>query len=165
MLPSVAEWAVAHVKSRCEKALTAFFDKRQVKSFLPMVKHRHVYGSRVRESTIPLFPGYVFFDRAAISYHHVFDSRKVAKVLYCDHPEKLKTDLQNIDLALSSGFELREIEAPKVGERVAVVAGPLKGLEGEVIRHSGKTGLIVRIEFLAKAAELAIDEAYLARPK
>jgi transcription antitermination factor NusG len=160
-LPPVADWAVAHVKARTEKVLVEFFDKRHVKSYLPMVRHRRVYGARVRESLLPLFPGYVFFDKAGISYHHVFDSRKVAQVLYTDNPAKLKHDLENIALALAAGQDITEIAPPKPGQRAVVVAGPLKGLEGEVLRQSGKTTLIVRIEFLAKAAELAIDEAYL----
>jgi transcription antitermination factor NusG len=163
VLPDVPEWAAAHVKSRCEKALVEFLEKRGVKHFLPLARRRRVYGARVRESSIPLFPGYVFFDRAGIAYHAVFDSRKVARVLYADDAAGLRNDLGRIAQILEAGVELREVKPPEPGQRVAIVAGPLKGLEAEMVRRSGKTTLVVRIEFLSKAAELEIDESF-ARP-
>src|SRR5450631_726866 len=77
----VAAWGVAWTKSKCEKALAEYLTSRSVGHFLPLVSKRHNYGSRVRRTWLPLFPGYVFFDTAAISRPDVFASRRVADVL------------------------------------------------------------------------------------
>jgi transcriptional antiterminator RfaH len=160
-LPQVQEWAVAHTRSRAEKAVAKFFERRGVESYLPLVAHRRVYVSAVRQSFLPLFTGYIFFNRSAIPHHRVFDSRLVARVLIPPDPDALRADLQRIARAIESGVEIRQVDAPRPGRRVRVTAGPLKGLEGEILRAAGLTTLVVRIEFLAKAAELAIDEAYV----
>ena len=54
---------------------------------------------------------------------------------------------------------LRESRFHGAGRRVQVNRGPLKGLRGEFVRSGTESLLILRVDFLGKAAELAIDEA------
>jgi hypothetical protein len=48
-----------------------------------------------------------------------------------------------------------------VGRKVYVARGPLKGVYGEFVRFGAGAHLIIRVEFISRAAELAIDEAFI----
>ena len=157
----VSSWGVAWTKSKCEKALVEYLQSKSVAHFLPLVSKRRSYGSRIRRSWLPLFPGYVFFDTSAIDRSGVFASRRVADVLYPDDEPQLRADLQNLSIALQQDDSLREARYGEIGTIVSIKGGALKGLSGELVRYGSQSRLIVRIHFLGKAAELEIDEGFI----
>lgn len=159
ILPAVREWAAIRCKARCEKVLAEFLGSRGAPSYLPLMTRRRVYGARVRESRLPLFPGYVFYDAGAIARERVFDSRKAAQVLRAPDPERLRTDLENLARALSLDDRCRQVDFTSPGQPVRVVAGPLRGTSGELVRLGSRSTLVIKVDFLGLAAELNIDEA------
>ena len=160
-LPVAHSWAVAWTKARAEKALAEYFACRQIPCFLPLVQIRRVYGKHIRHSQLPLFPSYVFFDERAVSRTCVFDSRKVAQILTPPDPLLLQDELANLALALRADKSLRETRFGATGRPVYVARGPLKGLYGEFVRFGPQCRLIIRVGFICRAAELAIDEAFV----
>ena len=161
LLPDVSAWGVAHTKSRCEKALAEYLVKRDVPHFLPLVTKRRVYGRRKRTSHMPLFPGYVFFDRLVLPRTEIFESRRVAEILVPSDDLELCHELRQLATALQADESLRETRFGQVGRKVLVARGPLKGLQGEIARVNGGTALILRVSFLGRAVELGIDEAFV----
>jgi len=113
----------------------------------------------VKNWSAPLFSGYVFYDRDQIERHRVFESRKVVDILIPPDPGALGRELSQIALALDRDSSLREARFGQIGRRVSVIRGPMKGLEGELVRIGSNSHLILRVNFLGKAAELVIDEA------
>lgn len=162
-LPIALCWAAAHTRARAEKALAAWLGERGVSTFLPLQRRRRVYGSRVRESELPLFPGYLFFDAGGIERERLLSSRKVARVLEAGDPEELRRELENLARAASGPEPLERAWAPPLGRGAAVVVrrGPLAGVWGEVVREGGRARLVVRVSLLAAGAELEIDPAFL----
>jgi hypothetical protein len=71
----------------------------------------------------------------------------------------LREELSSLALALRSEEGLRRSRFKKLGTPVRVVAGPMTGLCGELVRVKGTCRLIVRVSFIGKGAELEIDEA------
>ncbi|HYF52306.1 MAG TPA: transcription termination/antitermination NusG family protein [Planctomycetota bacterium] len=155
------DWAVAWTKARCEKSLAEYLAVRDVPHFLPLYAHRRVYGKSIQTSRLPLFPGYVFFDASAIQQSDVYASRKVAQVLRPGQPDLLARELSNLSLALSQDESLREARFGQPGRPVYVARGPLKGVYGEFVRYGSDARLIIKVEFISRAAELAIDEAFI----
>jgi hypothetical protein len=162
-LPQARRWAAAWTRSRAEKALQEYLQIRSVPVFLPLVLSRRVYGRLVRQSQLPLFPGYLFYDSEAISRSEVFASRHVADILAPDDPLKLRSELESLALALGSDASMRECRLGVIGTPVEVVRGPLKGVCGELVRFQAGHRLVLHVSFLGKSAELAIDEAFVAR--
>jgi transcription antitermination factor NusG len=158
-LSGVSAWAVAWTKPRCERCLEEYFNRIHVPCFLPLVSKRQLYKSGAKIWSSPLFSGYVFFDHGNIERHRVFESRKVVEILTPPDPLALGVELAQIALALEHDSSLREARFGKRGRIVNVVRGPMKGLRGELIRMGANSHLILRVNFLGRAAELVIDEA------
>lgn len=161
MLPEVENWAVIHTHSRCEKVVAGFLADKNVKYYLPLYKKRRRYGKHIRESMLPLFPGYLFYDFDGISKSLIYKTHKVANIIEAKDKAQLKRELENISRALDSGelFEKSDFEVP--GKRVRVVGGPLEGVEGEFVKRKNKTKLVIKIHILGMAVETDIDEAYV----
>ena len=158
-LMSVTHWAVAWTKPRCERCVEDYFAQLQVPCFLPLVSKRQVYKSGVKNWAAPLFSSYVFYDASSIERHRVFESRKVVDILVPPDSAVLGHELSQIALALDRDSSLREARFGEKGRRVRVIRGPMKGLCGELLRVGTACHLILRVDFLGKAAELAIDES------
>lgn len=163
MLPDVESWGVVHTHSRCEKVLAEFLNSRSVKYYLPMIKKRRVYGRHIRESMIPLFTGYVFYDFDGIGRREILKTNKVAKIIEPADKAKLKRELENIERAINSGVYLEKINSFKRGDRVIVKNGPLQGVEGVFIRRKNRAKLIISISILGIAVEANIDESYVSK--
>ena len=157
----VANWAVACTKSRCEKAVVKFLMGRSVRCFLPLISKRRTYGSRIREFSSPIFSGYVFFDSEKIERAGLYESRRVANVLYPSDAADLRDDLSNVAAILVRDLGLREMRLDRPGASVEITAGALKGIRGEIVRLAGRTRLVVRVRFLGKVAELEADDALI----
>lgn len=162
LLPAAGHWAALQTRARAEKVVAAWLVKEGATPYLPLARSRRVYGARVRESWVPLFPGYVFYDAAAYDGRRALRSHKVAHVLRPPTPDGLGPDLENVSRALVVQPELR-LGRPIVepGTWVEVVHGPLAGTRGRLVRREGAAVLVLAIDFIGFAAEVTIDEAFV----
>ncbi len=162
-IPRVGEWAVARTRSRAEKALVKYLGHLKVDTYLPLIRNRRVYGRHVRESEIPLFPGYLFFDACAVIKAKVLESNKVASILYTSNQEQLREELTSLAIALQSAPVLYCQAVHEPGTPVCVCAGPLKGVRGTFVRRKTGSRLVLRVTLISSGVELEIDEAYVQR--
>lgn len=158
-LPEAGSWGAIHTWPRCEKLVAEWLQARGVSCWLPLVPHHRSYGARRRVSLLPLFPGYLFYDAAAMERRQVFQSQRVTQVLLPDDADGLRADLHNLARALASAEAPRRREEWVPGTPVEVTEGPLQGTRGELVRAGGKSLLVIGVRFLGFAAELTIDAA------
>ena len=154
-------WFVLHTKARQEKAVAGDLETLGIQHFLPLVRYRRIQGGRVRRSSVPLFPGYIFLcgddqDRLA-----ALRTRRVANVLLVPDQAQLKFDLSHIWKAVDSEHPVDLYPRLRKGTRCRVTRGSLSGLEGVVIRRKGPWSVYVGVAFLGQSAELEIDPADL----
>src|ERR1043165_516374 len=134
LLPPVDRWAVAWTKPRCEHCVEEYFKRLHVSCFLPLISRRQIYKSGVKHWTSPLFSGYIFYDQDQLERHRIFESRKVVDILIPPDPGALGRELFQIALALEHDSALREARFGQKGRPVSVTRGPMKGLQGGLVR-------------------------------
>ena len=156
-LPEVREWAAAHVHARAEKALARCLHSWAVPFFLPVIRRVRTYGRSKREFYIPLFSGYVFFDLLAVERQKVLETNKVAKILRAPDPEGLRRELTSLYKALAADMTLKECRFGEPGSRVYVARGPLRGLEGILVRYQGKGRLVLQVQMIGRAVYADVD--------
>ena len=150
-------WWVAHIKSRNEKALAQDLIQKNISYFLPMSwKVRRQRGRTIR-SLLPLFSGYLFFCGDDKQRVETLQTNRVANVIEVKDQQKLLKQLLKIEQALRAGAPLTPHRYIKVGQRCRVMAGPLTGLEGIVIKTKGVVRLVLQIDMLGQAASVEID--------
>jgi transcriptional antiterminator RfaH len=159
ILRSVSEllWFVAHTKPRREKKLVEYCLRQDIAATLPCYNSAHKYRGKTVVFQKPLFPGYVFLQLETKHKASLRQNDCVANLLEVFDQETFHRQLNDILLALEMSLEVRL--APSIGEgtRVRIKAGPLQGLEGWVEKRYGLTTVLLRLDFINRAAAVKID--------
>lgn len=150
-------WWVAHTKSRNEKALAHDLIAKDVSYFLPMTwKIRHVRGRKIK-SLLPLFSGYLFFCGDEKQRLELLRTNRVANLIEVRNQQTLLSELADIEHAIRAGATLQRHKYIKTGQQCRVTSGPLRNLEGIVLKTRTGTRLILKVEMLGQAASVEVD--------
>lgn len=145
-------WAVLRTQKRCEPLAARAINARGVESYFPRIP-----VDRPSKSITLLFPGYLFAHVAPDSDDllRIRSAPGIAYVLPRAGPPALLPDLL-IDAIRSREMELRTNPAREAfshGERVMVMSGPFKWVEGIFDRRLSNAG---RVRILLNMAEASL---------
>jgi transcription antitermination factor NusG len=158
---ATGSWIILHTKSRQEKALSADLLRMGVSHYVPLVERVRFYGKRKALVEEPVFPGYVFLRGALEDAYRADRTKRVANIIKVGDQSRLEWELKNLELALSRKVALDPYPALKVGRKVEVRAGPLRGLQGFVEDRIGWNRLILTVDMLGQACSLEVDASLL----
>ncbi len=151
------QWWVVHTRSRNEKALAHDLISKNISYFLPMRWKVSRRSRRTVRSLLPLFSGYLFFCGQEDQRVELLRTNRVANLIEVIDQETLLNELVQIDQALRAGVPLTPHKYIKTGQRCRVIAGPLIGMEGIVVRSKNAIRLVLQIDMLGQAASVEID--------
>ncbi len=150
-------WWVAHTKSRREKTLASFLASKGVGYYLPLVKKRQPSNRRERFSFLPLFPGYLFFKGNRDDRYSVYSSNQIARVIEVKNQDLLLKELTRTRQVLSINMPVYPYDFLAEGQRVSVKYGPMKGLEGIVLRKKSSYRLVLNVTTISQAIAVDIE--------
>lgn len=149
-------WYVLQVKPRTEKKISALMRAYGYFAYFPTyTKVRKVQRRKVR-TELPLFPGYVFSRLFAEERRKTFETNLLLKTITMTEPRKTIHQLRQIAHASRKGREMRQTNPFKVGDLVKVEYGPFRGVEGYVKRRGRGSYIVLNLEILNQAVEVAI---------
>jgi transcription antitermination factor NusG len=147
-------WYIWHTRPRAEKAVHERLLKKGIEVYLPLQKELRQWSDRKKWVEMPLFPGYIFTCIDVAGFGNVqFTEGILSHVRFESGPAILRQEqIQEIKRTLSGNriIEIADNFFAK-GEEVHIVAGPLRGLKGEVVEYRGGKRLAVRLDQLGKA--------------
>jgi transcription antitermination factor NusG len=154
-------WWVLHTKPRCEKKMDQWLAAEGMDHYLPTRTKLRIYpGKRVRFEH-PLFAGYTFGAFTLLQRNAVYGSGHAAAVLEVVDQPRFLSELDAIRRALDAGLGVEDCPYLGVGRRARITAGKLRGLEGIVVRRSGRTKLILSVELLQRSVAMEIEPDWL----
>ncbi|HEX6898213.1 MAG TPA: transcription termination/antitermination NusG family protein [Thermoanaerobaculia bacterium] len=165
--PVAHPWWVAYARSRQEKALARHLLGHEVGFYLPQAEKQVRRAGRTFVSSLPLFPGYLFFRGAPEARREALRSNLIVEVLPVLDQERLQGELESLWRLQLSGAPLVPHPYIEVGDEVEIVDGPFRGWTGKVLREKGRLRLIVSVTFLRQSVAAELDREALAplRPR
>ena len=156
-LQARGQWWLLHSRPRSEKALARKFVSRDLAFYLPL--HHHQWRTRGRDfcSYLPLFPGYLFLHGDAEARLRALETNLIVRCLPVADQAQLHDDLIRVHRLIASGAPLMAEARLLPGSRVAIVAGPLAGLQGKVIRKGSKLKFLVEVHLLQQGVSVEVD--------
>lgn len=156
---------VAHTRSRHEKTLAEELTRLGIGCYLPLCQRvtRSRATRRISRSIVPVFPGYLFFAGSEEQRYRALTTNHIAQTLPVGDPRELVHQLQQIEIALRSGEPIGHSARLAVGEPVRVIAGPLEGLEGVVVRWKSRLRIVLNVAILGQGATVEVDADTLER--
>ena len=142
------KWYAVYTKSRAEKKVYQLLCEKEIDTYLPLKKQMRQWSDRKKLVETPLFSCYVFVNIVLYKQkYHVLDTEGVVKfVSFSGKIDAVQEkEIEIIKLLIDSNTPV-EISAEhfKPGEKVQVIMGDLKGLEGEIVKEK-RTKVLFRI--------------------
>ncbi len=151
-------WVAALVQMNCEKKVATKLDKLGIENYVAIQTEEHQWSDRKKKINRVVIPMVVFirlvkdeedkFRRLSFILKFITypGSKELATPIPDEQIDKLKFLLHNADAKVSI------VENLKVGDKVRLVRGPMKGLEGELSYiEENKPIVAIRIDGLGYA--------------
>lgn len=156
-------WYVLHVKPRTEKKVDAHLALLKVFHYLPLYRKETKVQRRRVVHFLPLFPGYVFTRLDAEARGAILRTQQIVRTIEVPNPRQMIHQLRQIRHASRLPVDLKVVEHFEPGATVRVVSGPLRGLEGQVLRKGALMSLVLTVDILGRAIEISVSPADLER--
>lgn len=156
-------WAVAHLKSRQDKAFVRDLVTEGIPYYLPLLekKTRRRDNKKIRKSTIPLFPGYIAFAAGPEKWEAIYSTHRVANLLEVTEQEVFVRELEQIEQVLTGDNHLELLPTFVEGQPVRVKCGPMEGMEGMIIQNRGQMRFVIQVQMFKQSVCVEIEEDYL----
>lgn len=152
-------WYAVYTHSRHEKRVAEQLYRLNIVAYLPLYTTTHRWNNRRAQVELPLFPGYVFVQTPLAERLRVLQIPSVAYFVSLKGvPVPLADDeLNSIRDCLSRKMNAEPWEYLQPGSRVRVIAGPLSGLEGVILRQNGSTRFVVSIDLIMRSMAINVE--------
>jgi transcription antitermination factor NusG len=153
------EWYALVVKPNHEKAVFEHLTTTGVEAVLPLYRSRRRWSDRTKEVTLPLFPGYVFSRFAYSGRVRVLRVPGVRTVVCAGlKPAPIPAgEIEAVEAMVRSGLPVKPWPFLKVGQKVVVTAGPLRGVEGILVEFRKTWQVILSVELLQRSVAAEVD--------
>lgn len=162
LLVSSPRWYATYTAPRHEKSVLKHLETRRVESFLPLYGSTRLWNRRRAFVRMPLFPGYLF---VRIPVEHRARVLEVPGVLNIVGSQGRLSPIPDEEVeALRAALEMRKSEPHPLlvrGKRVRIKGGPLRGLEGIIVRQTHKLRMIVSVECIKQSFAVELEASDL----
>jgi transcriptional antiterminator RfaH len=157
-------WYAIYTKPRWEKKVAEWFEEKRIEHFLPLFKTLKIWSDRKKWVQEPLFKSYIFVYVNKDEYLSAIQTPGAVKYITIEgKPVSIPSiQIEAIKTFIESGDDLI-IESPelKIGDRVQVIRGSLKGLEGTLVEFHQKHRVRVIIDCIQQSLHIKIPKSQL----
>ncbi len=153
-------WYAAYTCANHEKRVAEQLTERAVEHFLPLYQSARRWKDRRVQLHLPLFPGYVFVHLALRDRLQVLEIPRVVRLVgFNAHPTPLpESEIEAIRSFLVHGLRAEPHPYLRVGRRVRVVSGPLKNLEGIMVKIKNAHRLIISLDLIQRSINIEVGD-------
>ena len=152
-------WYVLTVKPQHEHVVAGALDAKGIEHFAPTYVTRRRWSDRLKALSLPLFPGYVFCRTSSESRVPVLRTSGVRGfVSFGGYPAPVPQNQMDAIMCMSrSGLPIEPLDYLHAGDRIRVIDGPLRGLDGLLLECGDCSRVVVSIEMLQRSVAVTID--------
>ena len=157
------QWIVVRSKPRSEKVAHNELVKKNIESYLPLLKERRKWSDRKKWVEFPLFSSYLFARIEIKDSIFVLQTQGVNTIVKFGKQIAIVQNsvIEAIRLAMEGGYQLEPVEYFVEGNQVEVIAGPMKGVKGIVAKLKGQNRLIIKIDAIQQALSIQIESKFI----
>ena len=151
MTAPIRKWYPVYTHARAEKKAHKALLKKGIETYLPLNRQLKQWSDRKKWVEEPFIKSYLFVNISDQEQMEVLMTKGIARFIYFSGKITPMPDSQidNLKLLMASPYNLEVTEENlQPGEKIIIKAGPLKGLQGEIISHRSQKQLLLRLDNL-----------------
>jgi transcription antitermination factor NusG len=155
------QWYAVYTCANREKRVASELAVREVEHFLPLYSSVRRWKDRRVCLELPLFPGYVFVRMDLGGKLRVLEIPGVVRLVgFNGSPAPVNDDeMEAMRNGLCGAFHAEPCPYLRVGRRVRVKSGPLRGMEGTLMKKKSGYRFVLSLELIQRAIAVEIDAA------
>lgn len=156
-------WYALYTAARHEKRVADQIKAQGVSCFVPLYRSMRRWKDRRKELALVLFPSYVFVRMALQDRLRVLQlPGAVRLVTFNGQPAALpEAEIEGLQHHLSCAENVEPHPYLSVGRRVRVRSGPLKGLEGIILRTKDRCRIVLSIHLIMRSVSVEVFDGDL----
>jgi transcription antitermination factor NusG len=160
---SMLPWYAIRTRSNQERVAVDVLKGKGYEPYVPLYQVRRRRPDRSVTVDLPLFPGYVF---CRFNHGHrlpILTTPGVVSVVgFGSDPAPIPDEeIQAVRAALMFGLAAAPHPFLREGQRVRVTHGPMKGVEGIVVKMKADWRLVVSIQLLQRSVSVEFDSDHI----
>jgi transcription antitermination factor NusG len=154
-----ARWYALTVRHQQERQTERSLKYKGWETLVPVYIRRTRWSDRIKEVECPLFSGYILCHFPLEQRIRVLDTPGVAKIVgFGGVPAAIEErEIEEIRVVVASGVAVRPWPYLKAGDRVRVERGPLRGIEGTLLKAPDRLRLVIGVELLQRSLAVEVD--------
>lgn len=159
-------WHALYVRSRAEKKVLWQLEENGFTAYLPLITQLKQWSDRKKKVEEPLFKSYVFVYSNEREYIPILNVYGVIKFVTFERKAVIVPENQILaikkfvdDFEKGEEYKMMNNEELKVGQKVRIINGPMKGLTGRLETIRNKRHLIVYIDVVGQCIPVHIPRA------
>jgi len=158
------KWYAIYTKPRWEKKLAERLEDKRIEHYMPLIKTLRLWSDRKKWVQEPLFKSYIFVHVNQDEYLSAIQTPGAVKYITFERkPVSIPPiQIEAIKIFVESGEDII-IDTPelKIGDRVQVIRGSLKGLEGTLVEFHQKHRVRVVIDAIQQSLHIKVPVSQL----
>jgi transcription antitermination factor NusG len=159
------KWYAVSTRHQHEKTAARILEYKKFEVFLPLYKVRRRWVDRVKEISVPLFPGYLFVREGLGTWLEILTTAGVSRIVSCGgQPAAIPfSEIEGVRRIVESTLRVEPHPFLASGDWVRVKHGPIAGVEGVLLRKKNMSRLVLSVEMLGKSAAVEVDATHVER--
>ncbi len=164
---TLPHWYLLYTNPRAEKKAEIELRFLGYEVYLPLHKTLRQWSDRKKMVEVPLFNSYLFvYTELEKHYYPILNVPGIVKFVNFERKPAIvdPREIELIRLMLGNIEDLEAIssvELAEPGDEVEVIAGPLIGTKGKMLKHTGKNRMIIELNSIQQSLLLTIPQEYL----
>lgn len=152
-------WYALYIRSRWEKKSAQLMQNSGYVVYLPLIKTLRQWSDRKKMVEIPLISSYVFVNVSEKEYYDILNTPGVVGYVTFEGKAAPIRDsqIEAMKSAIEGNLKVQAVDKVKVGQKVRIISGPLKGAEGEFVELVHKTNFIINLNNIGFSLAVEIN--------
>ena len=149
MTSPIRKWYPVYTHARAEKKAHEALLKKGIETYLPLNRQLKQWSDRKKWVEEPFIKSYLFVNISDQEQMEVLMTKGVARFIYFSGKitPMPTTQIEDLKLLMASPYDLEVTEENlQPGEKIIIKAGPLKGLQGEIVSYRSQKQLLLRLD-------------------
>jgi len=163
---SQKNWYVFYTAPRAEKVIQQELSFQGYEVFLPQIKTLRIWKNRQKKMVDQiLFPSYIFVNTEESNLFKIRQTPKIMTFIHCGgKPSKISCEcIEGLKRMLNLGKEISVESNFSEGENIRIMAGPLAGYEGILVKQKSKTRFGIQLKEINQTVFVDVCTSVLER--
>lgn len=158
--PKDLRWYALQTRAKAEASTAAGLQAKGYELYYPSFRARRRWSDRIVEATVPLFTGYIFSRFDVNERIPVLTTSGVLSIVGVGaRPIPiLDSEIEGIREAVNSGLNIEPCPYLREGQRIRVMHGALKGMEGILVKKKSQWRLVISVSLLQRSICVELGE-------